>query len=347
MKKLTALIVALVLTLALLAGCGSSGKTTLVLLNWGEYLDPELIERFEDENPDIVVDQKYVTSNEEMYTICSTEGTEIDMLIPSEYLVQQMMAADLLAEVDLSQIPNFKYVEKAASSRSFDPDSKYSVPYMMGTVGIVYNTTLVDEPVDSWSILWDKKYEKSIMMYDSVRDSMMVALSMLGYDINSTNPQELAEAADLLLEQKPLVYAYLTDEIKTSMMGGSVALAVDYSGAAADAIAHNPDLDYVVPKEGSNVWVDNMVILKSSEKKEAAHRFINFLCQPDVAAQNSQYIGYYTPNDEAMKLMPQEYLDNPAYLITEDQLSRCEYYVDLGADLELMYDEWMRVKTTN
>ncbi len=328
-----------------IVGCGGQEKTTIYLLNWGEYLEPTLIDQFQKENPDIIVKFTNTSSNEEMYTVCATEGSEIDIAVPSDYLVERMVKENLLAELDLKNIPNFKYVEEMSKTRSFDPESKYSVPYMMGTVGIVYNSKLVDEPVDSWDILWNKKYANKILMYDSIRDSMMVALAKLGYDINTTDKAQLEEAGQLLIEQKPLVYAYLTDEIKTSMISGTVALAVDYSGAAVSAIQENPDLRYVVPKEGSNVWVDNLVVLKSSKHKEAAERFINFLCDPEVAKKNSEYIGYTTPNAEAMKNMDPEYLNNPAYNIDSETLKRCVYYKDLGDALSLYNDVWMKIRT--
>lgn len=348
MKKIIALALCLIMVLACLSfsGCSSSGDVTeLFVLNWGEYLDPDLIAQFEAENKDIKIKYSTTTSNEEMYTVCATEGTKIDITVPSDYLVERFIKEDLIAELDLNNIPNFKYVEKVSGTRTFDPQSKYSIPYMMGTVGIVYNTKLVDDTVDSWEILWNEKYSKNIMMYDSIRDSMMVALCLKGYDINTTDKAQLEEAGLLLEKQKPLVLSYGTDNIKSDMVAGARALAVDYSGAAVAAITENPDLNYVVPKEGSNVWVDNLVVLKSSPHKEAAERFINFLCDPEVSAKNSEYIGYTTPNEAAMEYLDPELLNNPAYVITDDVLARCTYFKDLGDDLQLYNDIWMKIKT--
>lgn len=346
MKKIVALFAVLLLVLPCFVGCGGSSTTTVTLLNWGEYLEPTLIARFEEENPGIKVVQRTMTSNEEMYTVCATEGSAIDIVVPSDYMVERLVAEDLAAELDLSNIPNFQYVEEVSKGRTFDPNSTYSVPYMMGTLGIVYNTKLVDDPVDSWDILWNEKYKGQILMYNSIRDSLAVALSRLGYSINTRNPAELEEAGQLLLEQKPLVLAYLTDEIKDSMKAGTAALAVDYSGAAADAISENPDLNYVVPKEGGNIWVDNLLILKSSKNKEAAERFINFLLDPEIMAINAEYIGYTPPSDAAMELISEEYLENPAFVIKPEDAARLEYFEDLGEDIQLYNDVWMKVVTS-
>lgn len=343
--KLFSLVVAVVMFCTILSGCSSSA-VTLTFLNWGEYLDPALITEFEKEYPNIKISQKLVTSNEEMYSVCSTADTQVDLLTPSDYLVEQLLKANLLAEIDTSKLSNYKYVEESAQNRSFDPNNKYSIPYMMGTLGIVYNKTMVDEPVDSWNILWNEKYSKKILMYDSIRDLLAVSFCRLGYDINTVNETEIQKAGEDLIKQRPLVLGYETDSIKTSMIAGNAAVAVDYSGAAVAAIMENPDLDYVVPKEGSNIWMDNLVIINNSKNKEAAMTFIDFLCRPDVSARNSEYIGYTTPNLEAQKLMPEEYTSNSAYSIPEDVVTRCKYYVDLGDSLKLYNEVWMEIKSS-
>lgn len=347
MKKVIALVLVLLLVVPVFAGCGD-GRTEVILMNWGEYLDPELIQQFEAENPDIKLTQRTTTSNEEMYVVCATEGSEIDICVPSEYMVERMMNEGLLAEIDVSQLTNYEHIKTYAESRTFDPESKYSIPYMVGTLGIVYNTTLVDDEVTSWDILWNEKYSKQLMMYNSIRDSLAVALLRLGYDINTTNPDEIEAAGQELIAQKPLVLAYGTDNIKDSMIAGSCALAVDYSGAAAAAIMENPDLNYVVPEEGSNVWVDNLAILESSDNKEAAMRVLDFLCDPEVAAQNAEYIGYTPANTTAMDYVSDELKANPAFVIEDGVLDRCEYYTDLAEDdLEIYNDIWMKVQTAS
>ncbi len=350
MKRVLTLITAIVLMIVLslsAVGCSDSDKRVVTLLNWGEYLDPDLLIEFNEMHDDFEVVEKRVTSNEEMYAILSTEGHGYDMCVPSEYLVERMMVEDMLAKIETDNIPNYKYVQKMAESRSFDPDSSYSIPYMYGTVGILYNTTMVDEEVNSWDILWDEKYAGNIMMYKSVRDSMMVALCRLGYSINTTDEDEINEAMEMLIDQKPLVLAYGTDEIKESMISGSCALAVDYSGSAVEAISINPDLSFVVPDEGSNIWVDNIVVLKDTQNMEYCEEFINYLCDPEIAARNSEYIGYTVPSDDAIAMVDLEWSSIPGYIITNEERERCEYYRHLGDDLEAYFDAWTKVITAS
>ena len=348
MKKTLLIALALLLAcLPALGGCGKSGQkqTVVNFLNWGEYIDPAVLAEFNDANPDILVKMKNVTSNEEMYVVCATEGSQIDVVVPSDYMVERLMNEGLLAELDHSKLSNFKNVEEYSNTRTFDPESKYSVPYMWGALGIVYNTKLVDDPVDSWDILWNEKYSGKIMMYDSIRDSLAVSLIRLGYSQNSVTQSELDAAGEELIQQKPLVLAYGTDDIKESMVSGSAALAVDYSGAAAAAIMENPDISFVIPKEGSNVWVDNLVILKSSEKQEAALRFINYLLETEISARNSEYIGYTSPDKAAMALLSEELQNNAGLFLKDEDIARCEYYHDLGDALSLYNDVWMKVKS--
>lgn len=364
MKKILALAMSAAVMLGVAAGCssagssdsqsgGSGGKETVYLLNWGEYLDPDVLAKFNAEHDNIEVKERRVTSNEEMYTICSTEGSEIDVVVPSEYMVEQMKEENLLAKLDYSSMSNFQYIKAASDTLTFDPNSEYSVPYMIGTLGIVYNTKMVDDTVDSWDILWNEKYKGKIMMYNSIRDSLAVALIRLGYDINTTDKAQVEEAGKLLMDQRDagIVMAYGTDDIMTSMISGTCAIAVDYSGAAAAAISENEDLNYVVPKEGSNVWVDNLCVLESSKHKEAAMEFINYLCEPEVAKANSKYIGYTTPNEKAKELMAQDeetadLLNNPAYVMKDEYYDRCEYYKYLGESLKIYNDVWTKVLTS-
>ncbi len=353
MKNTIALLTVIMMSMMLLlSGCASAETTekeTIYLLNWGEYLDPELLEEFNAMQDDIIVKENTASSNEEMYTICATEGCGIDMVVPSEYMVDMMRQEGLLAELNLDNIPNFKYVQEMAipesNCTSLEDPSKYiAAPYMCGTLGIIYNTKLVDDEVTSWDILWDEKYKNQIMMYDSVRDSLAVALMRLGYSLNSTDPKEIEEAGELLVQQKPYVLAYGTDDIKDTMISGGVAMAMDYSGAAMAAIMENPDLEYVVPEEASNIFMDNICILESSENKEACERFINFLCDPEISARNSNWIGYTTPNSASLEYVDEELKEISGYIIDEKTKERCTYYNYLGDTLKTYYDAWIKVK---
>ena len=342
-KKVVCLVLALCLLLPAMIGCGGKNSVTLNVLNWGDYIDTELLRQFEKETG---VNVKYttMTSNEEMLVKLSSPDCIYDLCFPSEYTIEKLMAQNLLAEINKENIPNLANIDERFLDLSFDPGNKYSIPYMWGTVGILYNTTMVTEPVDSWKILWDEKYSGQILMYDSVRDTIGVTLVMLGYDINTRNPDEVAAAEKALIEQKPLVRAYLTDDIKMEMINGNAAFGVVYSGDAVACIAENPDLAYAVPKEGSNVWFDNVIIPKTSQHQAEAEQLINFLCDAQVAAQNSEYIGYSTPNKAALAIMGGDYADDPTYNPPQDVLDRCTVFRDLGDFISVFSDAWTRVK---
>ena len=286
---------------------GVSGNGQVIVYNWGEYIDPEIIDLFEEETGIDVIYEEFET-NEIMYPKIQSGAIAYDVVCPSDYMIQRMIENDLLAEINYDHIPNLKYIgdNYMKMSRQFDPENKYSVPYLWGTVGILYNKKMVDEPVDSWGILWDKKYEDSILMQDSVRDAFAVALKYLGYSLNSTDLDELEAAKNLLIEQKPLVQAYVIDQVRDKMIGGEAALGVIYSGEALYCQQENPDLDYVIPKEGTNIWIDSWVIPKNAKNVENAEAFINFLCRPDIAKMNFDYITYSIPNSAGQALIEEK-----------------------------------------
>ena len=231
-------------------------------------------------------------------------------------------------------------------SKAFDPENKYSVPYCWGTVGILYNKTMVDEPIDSWSVLWDPKYKDSILMQDSVRDAFGVTLKYLGYSLNSTDLDELNEAKNLLIKQKPLVQAYVVDQVRDKMIGNEAAIGVIYSGEAIYTQKENPNLEYVIPKEGSNIWIDSCVIPKNAEHKENAEKFINFLCRPDIALKNFEYITYSTPNKGAFELLDEDMQNNKAVFPDIDSIKNAEVLKYLGDDVDEIYNEaWKEVKS--
>jgi len=350
LKKKFALVLALMLLAATLVGCGGGSGTettmSLYVLNWGDYIDEDMLEAFRQEYPEIDVHYNTMTSNEEMIIQLQSPDCVYDICFPSDYVITKLIAQDLLAEIDTSKLTNYGNIDPRFLHLEFDPDNKYSVPYHWGTVGILYNTTMVSEPVDSWSILWDEKYADQIYMYDSVRDSMMVALTRLGYDINTTNEAEIAEAEALLVEQKPLVKAYGTDDLRDRMISGNGAMAVVYSGDAIAAIAENPDLAYAVPMEGSNEWYDNMIIPKTSKNQEAAYLFMDYLLRADVAAANAEYIGYSTPNKAAMDLLDEELVNDEVFNVPDEILDRCDTFTDLGEAEQIYLKAWTRLKAS-
>lgn len=320
----------------------------VIVYNWGEYLDPEVLNIFEEETGIEVVYDEYET-NETMYPKVASKAAEYDVVCPSDYMIQKMIENNLLAEIDFDQVPNIKNIDPnyIKQSRDFDPENKYSVPYCVGTVGILYNKTMVDEPVDSWDILWNDKYKDNILMQDSVRDAFMVALKKLGYSMNSTDPEELEEAKQALIDQKPLTQAYVVDQVRDKMIGNEAAIGVIYSGEAIYTQRENSNLEYVIPKEGTNVWIDSWCILKDAPNKENAEKFINFLCRPDIALMNFEYITYSTPNTEARKLIEDDDIRNSTIAFPDlSQYKNLETFRYLGEDADHLYNElWKEVKS--
>ena len=320
----------------------------VIVYNWGEYIDPEVLTIFEEETGIDVIYEEFET-NEIMYPKVSSGAIAYDLVCPSDYMIQRMIENDLLAEIDFDNVPNAKYIGEGymEQSRQFDPENKYSIPYCWGTVGILYNKTMVDEPVDSWSILWDEKYKDNILMQDSVRDAFAVALRYLGYSLNSTDLDELTAAEELLIEQKPLVQAYVIDQVRDKMIGNEAALGVIYSGEAIYTQWENPDLEYVIPKEGSNIWIDSWVIPKNAEHKENAEKFLNFLCRPDIALMNFEYITYSTPNVAAQEMIEDETIRNSEVAFPDlSKLPELETFRYLGPEADAVYNElWNKVKS--
>lgn len=324
------------------------GDNQVIVYNWGEYLDPDAIEMFEEETGIDVVYEEYET-NEIMYPKIQSGAIAYDVVCPSDYMIERMIENDLLAEINFDNVPNIKnigdvYMEQ---SRQFDPDNKYSVPYLWGTVGILYNKTMVDEPIDSWSVLWDEKYKDSILMQDSVRDAFGVALKYLGYSLNSTDLDELTAAQKLLIEQKPLVQAYVVDQVRDKMIGNEAAIGVIYSGEAIYTQLENPNLEYVIPKEGSNIWIDSLVIPKNAKHKENAEAFINFVCRPEIAKMNFDFITYSIPNEGGRALIEEPELRNSKIAFPDaKELERCETFKFLGDENDAAYNKlWREVKS--
>lgn len=354
MKKFRALLLlaaVFVLGAATLCGCGNNagGDGEVYVYNWGEYIDPETLNMFETETGIKVIYDEFET-NEIMYPKVESGASQYDVLCPSDYMIKKLIDNDMLAEIEWDKVPNAKnnigqqYYEQ---SKEFDPDNKFSVPYCWGTVGILYNKTMVDEPIDEWSDLWDEKYKDNILMQDSVRDAFMVALKKDGYSMNSVSREELEAARDELINQKPLVQAYVVDQVRDKMIGNEAAIGVIYSGEAIYTQRENADLEYVIPKEGTNVWIDSWVIPKNCLNKENALKFIDFMCRPDIALMNFDYITYSTPNDAARELIEEDDIKNSEIAFPDlSQYNNLETYIYLGEEGDALYNEmWEEVKS--
>lgn len=352
MKKIFIMLLA---TMLVLSACGSEeaqdpnkpyAGTTLNIYNWGDYIAEDTLERFTEETG-IKVNYEMFDSNEIMYTKYKSGAVDYDVLIPSDYMIEKMIAEDELVKLDFNNIENIKHIDPTFKGLAFDAKDEYSVPYMWGTVGILYNTTMVEEEVDSWDILWDEKYSGQIIMQNSVRDAFTVAFKKLGYSLNSKNKAEVDEAVELLKDQSSLVQAYVIDEVKDKMIGNEGALAVIYSGEALYTSEENEDLAYVIPKEGTNLWVDSMVIPKSTKNQGAAESFINFMCDPEIAFNNTDYIGYSTPHMTAKDMLSEEVKNDEAAYPSQDILDQCEVYIDLGPEMTKYYNEkWNELKAS-
>lgn len=330
----------------LLSGCSNDDQVVLNVFNWGDYIEPSVLESFTEETG-IEVNYETYPSNEDMYLKIKSGGTQYDVIFPSDYMLEKMAKEDLLEKIDLEEIPNFEHIGDEFKNPKYDANNDYSVPYTWGTVGIMYNTDMVEETVDSWDILWDEKYAGQILMYDSQRDSMMVALKKLGYSMNTKNIEELNEARDLLIEQKPIVLAYAGDDGKGMIEQGEAAMFVTYSGDAMEIIDAYDHIEYALPKEGTNIWYDCLAIPKGSENIDAAHKFINYMSRPDIALKNFDYLLYSTANETTLESIDQEYLEMDAINPDISELENSEVFRDPGDFIEEFNRVWTEVKAAN
>lgn len=334
----------LVLLLAL-GAVASADKGVVNVYNWEDYIDRKVLDLFTQETG-IKVNYMAFTTNEDMMVQVEASPSSFDVVFPSDYCVERLIKLDLLEKINYDNVSSVKEIDPNLLNTDYDPTNEYSVPYMWGTVGILYNVKMVEEPVTSWGILWDSKYANNIFMLDSYRDSLGITLKYMGESMNSRDPLALEKAKDLLIEQKQagLVKAYQVDETKDKMVAGEAALAVMWSGDAQYAIDLNEDLAYAVPEEGSNIWIDAMVIPKGAKNKENAEKFIEFLCRPEIAQMNCEEIWYSSPNMGAIELMGDEYKNNLTMNPTQDIVDRCEFFHDVH-DVAAIYNAlWMEVK---
>ncbi len=344
MKKLFVLLLSVLLCFAMTA-C-SDTKESIAVYNWGDYIDESILDDFEAETG-IKVNYEMYASNEDLFVKINSSGDAYDVVFPSDYMVSKMVKADLLYEYDVESLENYKNIADNFKNLAYDPDNKYSVPYLWGTMGIVYNKTMVDaEDVKSLNCLFDEKYKDNILLYDAQRDVMAIGFKKLGYSLNSTDKKEIDEVKELMAEQKKNVRAYVTDNMKVLMLSGEAAIGFTDSGDAFQIIYEggSDTYGYSIPQEGSNMWVDAMVIPKNAKNKEAAKKFIDYMLREDVAQKNLEYVQYSSPNKTVKN--PLEEGDNSwvDFQPTEEEISRLEVYTDIPEDAG--YGEaWLFIKT--
>lgn len=349
MKKLISLCLAFAMVLCLCA-CGgkSASKGSVNVANWGDYIDEETVSAFEKETG-IKVNYSTYSDNESLYSTLKSGSTSYDVICPSDYMVARLIQEDMLAPLDEEQIPNLKNVDaEFRSGMDYDPEGTYSVPYLLGVVGLIYNTKMLDKAPDSWEILWDKNLAGNILMFDNSRDAMGIALKLLGYSYNTTNPDEIHAAVDKLIEQKPLVQAYVMDQIFDKLEAGEAAVGPYYAGDAVVMMRENPDLACVYPKEGSNYYVDAWCIPKSAGNKENAEAFINYMCEIDSMAANADYNTYAPPSAAARAEMEDELQDSELVFAPDEVREKAEVYTNLPQETLDLYDsEWLRLKSAS
>lgn len=346
-KKFLSLFLVLAIVIIPLTGCSSSKDSSKVLniYNVGDYIDESLIEEFEKETG-IKVQYSTYDTNEMMYQKVKSGSTNYDIVVPSDYMVSKMSKEGMLEKIDFENIPNIKNIDEKFLNPGYDPKNEYSVPYMWGTLGIAYNNKYVDKKdIGSWDLLWNPKYKGKILIFDSVRDTMGATLKKLGYSMNTKNEKEINEAKELLMKQKEYALAYVNDEGKDRMVGEDAYIGMFYSGDYPLMKIENPNLEFFVPKEGSNKWVDNMCIPTTTENKKEAEMFINFMLDPQVSKKNTEYIGYSTPNKECMKILDKKYKNDPAGYPDEKVLNKCETFVDLDDFIKVYNRAWIELKS--
>ena len=333
---------------------GGSGKREVNVCSWGEYIDESLITEFE-EATGIKVNYTTAESNEALYAKL-VAGSNYDVIVPSDYMISQLIEEDRLAELNYDNIPNFSKIDDRFKNLSYDPENKYTVPYTWGTLGIIYNSTMVDEPITSWDAMFDAKYAGNVLMINNSRDALGIALMDLGYSVNTDNQDEIQEAYDLLSRAKAsgVYQGFVMDEVFQKMEQGNAAIAAYYAGDYLTMLENNPDLKYAVPEEGSNWFVDAMCVLKDSQHKEEAEEWINFMCSTDACLRNMDAIWYASPNTEALEKYPEYYeetygepLDPELYAImAPDQsvLDNCEAYLVRPMETRNLYsDLWTQL----
>lgn len=346
MKKKSILLLAIIMIATVFASCGKGEKEKLYVFNWGDYMDMNVIEKFEAETGIEVVYETFAT-NEEMHVKLKKGGGNYDVVFPSDYMISKMIAEDMLEELNYDNIPNIKNIDSSFLNKGYDPESKYSVPYTWGTLGIVYDPEKVDvEDLKSWNVLWDKKYKNEILMIDSVRDALTPAFIKNGFSINSKEQKELDAAKEELLKQIEVVEPmYVGDQGKTMLLQGEASMFLTWIGEAKQIIAEDNKFKYAIPDEGTNMFFDSICIPKGAKNKVAAEKFIDFLSRGDIAAENYNYVGYPIPNKAALELLPEEVrMDKDSYP-DKSLLDKCEVFVYLGEYVEKYNEAWSKIRS--
>ena len=333
----------LALILALLCCPLAALADTISVYNWGDYIDTAVLDLFTEETGIDVIYEVFET-NEDMYAKIAMGGSSYDVIIPSDYMIERMIQENLLQKINWDNIPNVANIDPRFLHESYDPDAAYSVPYTWGTMGILYNTETVYETPTSWQTLLDDNYFMDMLMLNSPRDTLGIALIMAGHDLNSTDPDDLQDAKALLIEQKPMVLAYVVDEVKDKMIAGEASVALVWSGDATFCMDESDELDYVIPQEGSNIFFDSVCIPANANNVSGAEKFIDFLCRADIAAMNYEYVGYAIPNTAAIELLgADEYNESPVNNPPQEALDKCQVFKYLGDDTKLYDQIWTEI----
>ncbi|NYB72731.1 spermidine/putrescine ABC transporter substrate-binding protein [Sedimentibacter hydroxybenzoicus DSM 7310] len=338
-RKLILIAAVLCIVLIALTGCSKDQTQTLSILNYDIYMDKSLLNEFELKYGVKIKYDTYSTP-EEMYIKAKAGASNYDLIISSEYMIERMINEGMINKLNFDNIPNYKYIDETFKNQPYDPNNEYAVPYFWGTLGILYNKNNVDASSDSWAMLWDENHSQRIIMMDSQRDSFGAALKLLGYSMNTVDEKELDEAKELLIKQRPLIMTYITDGAPDIMVNEEADMALVWSGEAVSAMAENENLDFVIPKEGSNIWIDAMFIPATTKNQELAEKFIDFLCTTEATLRNIDEVWYSTVHTEAINEVDEELLNNPAFNIPEEDIEKMEMFRDPKEFIDLYTERW-------
>ena len=351
MRKYFIVVVFLVFML-FLSGCEiqKNKEKSINVYSWGEFISDgadgtiNVNKKFTEETG-IKVNYKTFQNNEELFAKISGGGGDYDVIIPSDYMVSRLIEKGMLEKIDFNNIPNYRFISDKFKNLNFDPKNEYSVPYVWGMIGIFYNKNEVSEEIN-WDILWNEKYKNRILMFDNARDAFAISLLRLGYCVNTEDKNELRQAADELIKQKPLVQAYVMDQIFDKISNGEAVLAPYYAGDAAIVMKNNPDIGFIIPKKGSEKFIDSMCIPKGSENKRLAQEYINFMCRTDIDLANAKKTGYSTPHKAAYNLLDEDIKNSDIFYPDKETFENSQTFVNLSEATNKLLDElWTEVKS--